>query len=124
MLGIILNGMRRIRMFEVKTRSIESWGPLANISESKFNDILNSRRGSTKDMIKKLKKLKTYKITFKKEWYSDSFEIQAENEYDVSSKARQYFKENADKIGFKERDRGKWAGDYAGYDSFSYVKVK
>lgn len=111
-------------MFEVKTRSVEAWGPLASVSESKFNDILNSRRGSTKDMIKKLKKLKTYKVSFKKEWYSDSFEIQAENEYDVSSKARQYFKENADKIGFKERDRGKWAGDYAGYDSFSYVKVR
>ena len=111
-------------MFEVKSRSPESWGPLASVSESKFNHILNSRRGSTKDAIKKLKKLKTYKITFKKEWYSDSFEIQAENEYDVSFRAREYFKENADNIGFKERPRGKWAGDYAGYDSFSYVKVK
>jgi hypothetical protein len=111
-------------MFEVKSRSVESWGPLASVSESKFNHILNSRHGSTKDMIKKLKKLKTYKITFKKEWYSDSFEIQAENEYDVSSKAREYFKDNADKIGFKEKPRGKWAGDYAGYDSISYVKVR
>ena len=111
-------------MFEVKSRSPESWGPLASVSESKFNHILNSRRGSTKDAIKKLKKLKTYKITFKKEWYSDSFEIQAENEYDVSAKAREYFKENGDNIGFKEMPRGKWAGDYAGYDSFSYVKVK
>lgn len=111
-------------MFEVKSRSVESWGPLAAISESKFNQILNSQPGSTKDKIKKLKKLKTYKVTFKKEWYSDSFEIQAENEYDVGSKARQYFKENADKIGFKERSRGKWGGDYAGYDSVSYVKVR
>jgi hypothetical protein len=113
-----------MKMFEVKNRSVESWGPLASVSESKFNQILNSRPGSTKDMIKKIKKLKTYKITFKKELYSDSFEIQAESEYDVSAKARQYFKENGDNIGFKERDRGKWAGDYAGYDSFSYVKVK
>lgn len=111
-------------MFEVKSRSVEAWGPLASLSESKFNQILNSQPGSTKDKIKKLKKLKTYKVTFKKEWYSDSFEIQAENEYDVGSKARQYFKENSDKIGFKERSRGKWAGDYAGYDSFSYVKVR
>jgi len=111
-------------MFEVKSRSVESWGPLAAISESKFNQILNSQPGSTKDKIKKLKKLKTYKVTFKKEWYSDSFEIQAENEYDVGSKARQYFKENSDKIGFKERSRGKWGGDYAGYDSVSYVKVR
>lgn len=111
-------------MFEVKSRSVESWGPLAAISESKFNQILNSQPGSTKDKIKKLKRLKTYKVTFKKEWYSDSFEIQAENEYDVGSKARQYFKENSDKIGFKERSRGKWGGDYAGYDSVSYVKVR
>ena len=111
-------------MFEVKSRSVEAWGPLASVSESKFNDILNGRRSSTKDMIKKLKKLKTYKITFKKVCYSDSFEIQAENEYDVSAKARQYFKENGDNIGFKEMSRGKWATDYAGYDSFSYVKVR
>jgi hypothetical protein len=113
-----------MKMFEVKNRSVESWGPLAAISESKFNHILNSRRGSTKDMIKKAKKLKTYKITFKKVWYSDSFQIQAENDYDVSAKAREYFKENADSIGFKETPHSKWAGDYAGYDSFSYVKVR
>jgi len=111
-------------MFEVKNRSVESWGPLASVSESRFNHILNSRRGSTKDMIKKAKKLKTYKITFKKVWHSDSFEIQAENDYNVSAKAREYFKENADSIGFKERARGKWVGEYAGYDSISYVKVK
>ena len=115
-------------MIEVKNRSPESWGPLASLPENHFNQIIGGRRGTTKDLIKeevkRAKKLKTYKVTFKKEWYSDSFEIQAENEYDVGSKARQYFKENADKIGFKERSRGKWGGDYAGYDSISYVKVR
>lgn len=111
-------------MIEVKSRSPESWGPLAMCSDVEFNSIINDRKGNTKSRIKQTKKLKTYKITFKKEWYSDSFQIQAESDYDVSTKARQYFKENGDNIGFKERDRGKWADDYAGYDSFSYVKVR
>jgi hypothetical protein len=111
-------------MFEVKNRSVESWGPLAMRSDVEFNSIINDRKGNTKSRIKQTKKLKTYKITFKKVWHSDSFEIQAENDYNVSAKAREYFKENADSIGFKERARGKWVGEYAGYDSISYVKVK
>jgi hypothetical protein len=111
-------------MFEVKNRSVESWGPLANISESKFNHILNSRPGAAKDMIKKLKKLKTYKVSFKKVWYSDQFEIQAEDDYSISTAAKQYFKENAESIGFKEQARNQWADGYAGYDSISYVKVR
>lgn len=115
-------------MPNVKNRSPESWGPLASLPENRFNQILGNRCGSTKDLIKeevkRAKKLKTYKVTFKKEWYSDSFEIQAENEYRVGTKAREYFKENADKIGFKQKPRGKWAGDYEGYDYISYVKVR
>jgi cytochrome c peroxidase len=111
-------------MFEVKSRSVESWGPLANISESAFNNILNSRPGFAKDKIKKIKKLKTYKVTFKKVWNSDSFEIQAENEYAVQSAAKQYFKENAESIGFKEQARNQWADGYAGYDSISYVRIR
>ena len=111
-------------MFEVKNRSVESWGPLANISESKFNHILNSRHGAAKDMIKKLKKLKTYKVQFKKVWLSDYFEIQAEDDYSVSTAAKQYFKENAESIGFKEQARNQWADGYAGYDTMSFTKVR
>ena len=111
-------------MFEVKNRSVESWGPLANISESKFNHILNSRHGSAKDMIKKIKKLKTYKVQFKKVWLSDYFEIQAEDDYSVSTAAKQYFKENAESIGFKEQARNQWADGYAGYDTMSFTKVR
>jgi hypothetical protein len=110
-------------LLEVKNRSPESWGPLAAISESKFNQILNSRPGTAKDMIKKIKKLKTYKVTFKKVWNSDSFEIQAADEYAVQSAAKQYFKENAESIGFKEQARNQWADGYAGYDSISYVRI-
>ena len=111
-------------MFEVKNRSVESWGILANISESKFNHILNSRHGSAKDLIKKQKKLKTYKVTFKKVWNSDSFEIQAADEWEVNGLAKQYFKQNEESIGFKEQARSQWADSYPGYDSISYVKVR
>lgn len=115
-------------LFNVKNRSPESWGPLASVSEGLFNQILENRYGSTKDLIKseikKAKKLKTYKVTFEKRWRSDSFEIQAESDWDIGSAARAYFKEHSDKIGFKEQERGKWAGEYSGYDSISYVKVK
>jgi len=110
-------------MFEVKSRSVESWGPLAAISESKFNQILNSRPGTAKDMIKKVKKLKTYSVQFKKVWQSDCYEIQAETEYGVQTAAKQYFKQNAESIGFKEQARNQWADGYAGYDSISYVRV-
>ena len=112
----------------VKSRSPESWGPLASVPEGRFNQILENRKGITKDLIKsevkKAKKLKTYKVTFRKEWISDQFEIQAESDWDIGAAARAYFKEHGDKIGFKERSRGKWAGDYSGYDTISYVKVK
>lgn len=109
-------------MFEVKSRSPESWGILANISESTFNHILNSRPGYAKDKIKKLKKLKTYKVTFRKVWNSDSFEIQAADEWELNTLAKQYFKENAESIEFKEQARNQWADGYAGYDSISYVR--
>lgn len=115
-------------MIEVKSRSPEAWGPLASMGEREFKSLVNNRRDPTKDLIKthikKVKKLRTYKVTFKKEWHSDTFEIQAENDWDVGSAARAYFKKNADSIGFKEKPRGKWAGDYEGYDSISYVKVR
>ena len=115
-------------LLEVKNRSPESWGPLAGVSDERFNQILNQSRGSTKDAIKdeikKQKKLKTYKVTFEKRWRSDQFEILAESDYDISGAARAYFKTNEDKIGFKEQPRSKWAGEYVGYDSISYIKVK
>jgi hypothetical protein len=103
-------------MFEVKSRSVEAWGPLASLSESKFNQILNSQPGSTKDKINK--------VTFKKVWNSDSFEIQAETEYGVQTAAKQYFKQNAESIEFKEQARNQWADGYAGYDSISYVRIR
>lgn len=111
-------------MIEVKSRSANSWGPLAKVNEAEFIRIINNRKGNTKDLIKKVKKLKTYKVTFKKVWNSDSFEIQAETEYGVQTAAKQYFKENAESIGFKEQARNPWADGYPGYDSISYVKVR
>jgi hypothetical protein len=111
-------------MIEVKSRSPESWGPLAKVGDAEFNSIINDRKGNTKSRIKQTKKLKTYKVRFKKVWESDYFEIQAENDYSVGSAARAYFKANESKIGFKEQPRSKWADGYAGYDTLSYVKVK
>ena len=115
-------------MFGVKNRSPESWGPLASVDEKRFNQILDNRRSNTKELVKtevnKIKKLKTYKVTFRKQWESDQFEIKAESEYDLSMKAREFFKNNADSIGFKERSQGKWVTDYKGYDSISYTKAR
>ena len=113
-------------MIEVKNRSVESWGLLANVGEREFKGLINriDAKSEIKTYLKKAKKLKTYKVTFEKRWYSDKFEIQAESDWDIGSAARAYFKEHGDKIGFKEQERGKWAGDYSGYDAISYVKVK
>lgn len=113
-------------MFEVMNRSEESWGPLAKVDQKVFDKLLSksNARDEVKSFLKKQKKLKTYKVSFKKEWYSDQFELQAESDWEIGSVAREYFKQNREKIGFKERERGKWATDYAGYDSISYVKVR
>lgn len=113
-------------MIEVKNRSEESWGPLAKCGTREFFNLTSKYGASTrvKDHIKKAKKLKTYKVTFKKEFHSDQFEIQAESDWDIGTAARKYFKENEDKIGFVLRARTPWADSYAGYDSISYVKVK
>lgn len=58
-------------MIEVANRTAESWGPLASLDEDRFDRILNNRRGSTKEIIKdevkRIKKLKTYKVTFRKD---------------------------------------------------------
>ena len=113
-------------MFEVLNRSEESWGPLAKVDQKVFDRLLSkpNARDEVKNFIKKQKKLKTYKVSFKKEWYSDEFQLQAESDWEIGNVAREYFKANQDKIGFREKDRGKWAGDYIGYDSLSYVKVR
>lgn len=113
-------------LLNVKNRSPESWGPLAQCDDKTFNKLINALDAKTKikDHLKKVKKLKTYKVRFKKVWESDYFEIQAENDYSVGSAARAYFKANESKIGFKEQPRSKWADGYAGYDTLSYVKVK
>lgn len=113
-------------MFEVVNRSEEAWGPLAKCDDKTFNKLITTYDAKTKikDHIKKQKKLKTYKVTFNKEWRSDQFELQAENEYELSGIAAKFFNDNFDKIGFRERARSKWAGEYKGYDTISYVKVR
>jgi len=108
-------------IFAKINRSVESWGPLAKCSEEVFDQIINNRRGYTKD---KIKKLKPYNVTFERRSYSESFEIMAEDDYDVGTKARAYYKENAAKIGFKEQQRSNWADGYAGYDNIRYSKVR
>ena len=113
---------------EVKSRSPEAWGPLAKCSDERFKQILENRRGATALMIKneakRVKKLKTYKVTFKKHFCSDEFLIEAENDYAVSEAARLYFKENESKIGFVAKARSPWASSYPGYDSIGYSKVR
>jgi hypothetical protein len=114
-------------MIEVKSRSVETWGILANADDKMFNAIINERREPTKNHIKvyekRQKKLKPYKVSFIKEMSSDEFEIMAESEYDVSNAARQFFKENKDNIDFKMKPASKWAGD-DGYDRLRYVRVR
>lgn len=115
-------------MIEVKSRSEESWGPLANCDDKLFNAMVNERREPAKEHIKvylkRQKKLKKYKVSFIKELVSDEFEIMAESDYDVSSAARRFFKENKDAIDFKMKPVGKWAGEYEGYDRLRYGKAR
>lgn len=113
-------------MFEVTNRSEESWGPLANIDDKTFDKLINGRhpKAAIKEHLKKQKKMKKYKVHFIKETHSEYFEIEAENEWDVTSQARVFFKENHETIDFKAKPIGKWAGEYAGYDKISYVKVR
>lgn len=113
-------------MIEVKNRSVESWGPLAACGDREFKSLINQlhAKDAIKTHLKRAKKLKTYKVTFEKRWKSEQFEIEAESDWDIGSAARAYFKENGEKIGFKEQERSKWAGGYDGYDAISYVKVK
>ena len=115
-------------MIEVKSRSAESWGPLASCDDKLFNAMVNERREPAKEHIKvylkRQKKLKKYKVSFIKELVSDEFEIMAESDYDVSSAARQFFKENKDAIDFKMKPVGKWAGEYEGYDRLRYGKAR
>lgn len=114
-------------MIEVKNRSEESWGPLAACDDATFNRMINDRQEPTKtqikEHIKRQKKLKKYRVSFIKELVSEEYEIMAESEYEVSSAARQFFKENKDTIDFKMKPVSKWAGD-DGYDRLSYVKVR
>lgn len=113
-------------MFEVVSRSEEAWGPLAKCDDQTFSKLIGGYDAKTKikDHIKKQKKLKKYKVSFLKEWYTEQFIIEAENDWEIGSAARAYFKQNEDKIGFKEKGRSQWAGEYNGYDSIRYVKVK
>lgn len=111
-------------MFEVANRSKESWGLLAHCSDREFDSIINNRKGNTKDLIKKRKKLKVYKVTFLKEWHTDQVELEAESDWDIGYVAANFFKDNEDKMGFKEKPRTKWADGYKGYDSIRYVQVK
>ena len=113
-------------MFEVINRSEESWGPLAKCDDKTFTKLINERDAKTKikNHLKKQKKLKTYKVSFIRELETDQFEVQAEDEYNVSRVARELFRENKDSMEFKMKPVGKWAGDYEGYDRLRYVKVR
>ncbi len=115
-------------MIEVKNRSEASWGPLASCDDKMFNAMVNERREPAKDHIKvylkRQKKLKKYKVAFIKELVSADYEIMAEDDYSVSSAAREFFKENKDTIEFNAKPVGKWAGDYSGYDKLRYGKVR
>ena len=112
-------------MFETIARSEEAWGPLAKVNDKVFKELIDQpyAKDAIKEHIKKQKKLKTYKVSFIKQWESDTFEIQAENQYAVERAAAVYFKENESKIGFKEKERSRWADSYRGYDSIRYVKT-
>jgi hypothetical protein len=118
-------------MIEVKSRSPEAWGPLAEdkCTSLQFLAIVNHKHTPTKiaikDFVARKKKLKEYKIRFIQELMSDEFTVEAENEYDVRSAAANLFKIMKSEIAFKTKPYGKWAwaGGYSGYDRISYVKV-
>lgn len=116
-------------MIEVKSRSEESWGPLAKIDDKTFNKLLNQpeAKSAIKAHLKKQKKMKTYKVTFIKQLVSDQFEVQAESDWDVGSKAREFFKENKETIEFKLKAKSDWdlkAGTAVDYDQMQYSKVR
>lgn len=115
-------------LFSVINRSEEAWGPLAKCDDKTFNKLITTYDAKTKikDHLKKQKKLKTFRVQFLRESRSEYFTVQAENEYGVSSAARELFKQNKDTITFKEREtagRIEWADSNIGYDRISYVKV-
>lgn len=112
-------------MFEVKNRSEQSWGPLAKCDEKTFTNLIRNRDAklAIKNHLKKQKKLKSYKVKFVKEWISDEFVIQAESDWDLTYVASHFFKENQEKIGFKEQARSKWADGYRGYDNIRINKI-
>lgn len=115
-------------MIEVKSRSEESWGPLAKCDDTVFQRLIDGRQAkdAIKEHLKQQKKLKTYKVTFIKQLVSEQFEIQAESDYAVSSAAREFFKNHQHSIDFKLKPKSSWgkrAGTESDYDSISYVKV-
>lgn len=111
-------------MIEVKNRSVESWGAFASMSDSNFTKLVNDRTTmkTAKEMAKRQKKMKKYKVTFIKEWYTDHVELEAEDDWSIGTVAEAYFKDNVDSIGFKEASKDRQI--YRGYDRMSYVKVK
>ena len=103
---------------EVRNRSSESWGPLADTDEKTFCDLINGRdaKVNLKEYIKKQKKLKTYKVKFIQQIVSDSFFIKAEDEWNLHKHARNFFEENKKTIDFNREKSNT-------YDNISYVKV-
>ena len=108
-------------MIEVKNRSEAAWGPLAatSCSDKEFHilTVSHTAREDVKSYLKRKKKLKKYKVQFVRESCSEYIEVEAESEYDVSTEARKYFRENEMQIGFKR-------GKEDGYDRVSYHKVR
>ena len=104
---------------EVRNRSPESWGPLADTDEKTFCAMINGRdaKDRLKAHIKKQKKLKTFRVRYIRQLVSDRFEVQAEDSYGVTAAARQFFDENKDKIKFSSHDH------YTNKNGLSYDQI-
>lgn len=108
-------------IFEVKNRSVESWGPLADCDEATFVKLISyfDAKTNIKNHIKYKKKLKSYRVQFNKKITSDFFVVYALNDMDIGTKAKIYFNENKKDIEFKLK-----SDSMIGYDSISYVRIK
>lgn len=112
-------------MFDIKRRSVEGWGPLAEdtCDDVTFASLVNRCDGITKKTIKehvaRKKKLKKFRVNFIRNISSEDVIIEAESEYDVTNRATQFFRENRDTIKFQQPVD--WP---RGYDQLRYTKVR
>ena len=112
---------------EVRNRSPESWGPLADTDEKTFCSIINGRdaKDNLKAHIKKQKKLKTFRVTYVRQLVSDFFEVRSVDSYGVQDAARKFYQENKDQIVFRKKVKDHWEKKYndVEYDSISFTQV-